>query len=242
MFGQRRIKTAHLRIVAALLAAISLTPALAQDIRQPYSYERERRRELHQGAPGQFDFYVLSLSWSPSFCEGGGERRGNEQCDAARPFAFVVHGLWPQYEHGYPENCQRPAPWIDNRLIRTMLDLMPARRLVIHEWQAHGTCSGLDAERYFATVRDARGKVNIPERFVRLNDYTMVSPPEVADAFIAANPGLAREMIAVTCSRRYLSEVRICMNKDLAFRPCPEAERRACRNPRVAMPPVRGGG
>jgi ribonuclease T2 len=226
-------------IFTVVLAALVLSPCFAQDFRAPSSqgYERER----HQGTPGEFDFYVLSLSWSPSFCEGGGGRRANEQCEGARPYAFVVHGLWPQYERGFPQNCTEPAPWIENDLVRSMLDLMPARRLVIHEWQAHGTCSGLDAERFFATVRSAREKIKIPERFVRLNDYTMVSPDEVEDAFIAANPGLAHDMIAVTCNRRYLSEVRICMGKDLAFHACPETDRRACRNPRVAMPPVRGG-
>jgi ribonuclease T2 len=219
------------------IAALALGTASAQDFRSDRGSPHERRAH---GTPGEFDFYVLSLSWSPSFCATGG-RRDNEQCDRGRPYAFVVHGLWPQFERGFPENCTEPAPWIDDKLIRSMLDLMPARKLVIHEWQAHGTCSGLEAERYFATVRDARAKVNIPERFVRLDNYVMVAPAEVEDAFIAANPGLAHDMIAVTCSRRYLSEVRICLGKDLAFRACPETDRRACRNPRVAMPPVRGG-
>ena len=230
-------------VFAAAIAALMLSPAWAQDFRQPYSYQDSgRQRGAHQGTPGAFDFYVLSLSWSPSFCESGGGRRGNnEQCDRGRPYAFVVHGLWPQYERGFPQNCTQPAPWIDNKLISSMLDLMPARKLVIHEWQAHGTCSGLEAERYFATVRSAREKIKIPERFVRLNDYTMVAPDEVEDAFVAANPGLAHDMIAVTCSGRFLSEVRICMSKDLAFHACPETDRRACRNPRVVMPPVRGG-
>jgi ribonuclease T2 len=233
-------------VFAITIAVLMLCPALAQDYRQSNSYQDSGRhrgsRGSHQGTPGVFDFYVLSLSWSPSFCESGGGRRGNnEQCDQARPYAFVVHGLWPQFDRGFPQNCIEPAPWIDSKLIRSMLDLMPARKLVIHEWQAHGTCSGSEAERFFATVRSAREKVKIPERFVQLNNYTMVSPDEVEDAFIAANPALAHDMIAVTCNRRYLSEVRICMGKDLAFHACPETDRRACRNPQIAMPPVRGG-
>jgi ribonuclease T2 len=233
-------------VFAITIAVLLLCPALAQDYRQSNSYQDSGRhrgsRGSHQDTPGVFDFYVLSLSWSPSFCESGGGRRGNnEQCDQARPYAFVVHGLWPQFDRGFPQNCIEPAPWIDSKLIRSMLDLMPARKLVIHEWQAHGTCSGSEAERFFATVRSAREKVKIPERFVQLNNYTMVSPDEVEDAFIAANPGLAHDMIAVTCNRRYLSEVRICMGKDLAFHACPETDRRACRNPQIAMPPVRGG-
>jgi ribonuclease T2 len=49
-------------------------------------------------------------------------------------------------------------------------------------------------------------------------------------------------MIAVTCDSRRLREVRVCMDKNLAFRSCPETDRHACRHPRVVMPPVRGGG
>lgn len=203
---------------------------------------RSRHRGGHQGTPGQFDFYVLSLSWSPSFCEsGGGRGNSDEQCKRGRPFAFVVHGLWPQYERGFPQNCEQPAPWVDQKLIRSMLDIMPAYGLVIHEWRAHGTCSGLDAEAYFKTVRSASEHVKIPARFSRINDYIMVSPEEVEQAFIEANPGLAPDMISVTCDSRRLREVRVCMNKDLSFRACPETDARACHNPRITMPPVRGG-
>src|ERR1700690_1188535 len=71
-------------------------------------------QDRRQNATGEFDFYVWSLSWSPSFCEaaserGSGGRSQQAQC-GERPFSFVVHGLWPQYEHGFPEYCQRPSP------------------------------------------------------------------------------------------------------------------------------------
>lgn len=192
--------------------------------------------------PSKFDFYVLALSWSPSYCEAEGDRRGGDaQCERGRPFSFVVHGLWPQYERGSPRSCIEPAPRIANSLIDSMLDLMPARGLIIHQWRTHGTCAGLRADRYFETVRRARTRVEIPQRFHRLNQYTMVSPNEVESAFLAANPDLKSDMIAVTCDNRRLREVRICMNKDLSFRTCEEIDRRACRIPRVVMPPVRGG-
>ena len=219
-------------LAAALLLALVLAPT-------------GPARAQHAGEPGKFDFYVLSLSWSPSFCEASDERgrgRGaDEQCRRGRPFAFVVHGLWPQYERGFPQNCVNPAPRIPDELVRSMLGLMPAYGLVIHEWRAHGTCSGMEPERYFETVRRARERIVIPERFHRLENYTMVSPAEVEEAFLAANSELKPDMIAVTCDSRRLQEVRICMNRDLGFRPCPEIDRRACRNPRIVMPPVRGG-
>jgi ribonuclease T2 len=233
-------KSARAIVFGFLTLALSSTLVVAQDYRRENYQDFRRNRNSHEGTPGQFDFYVLSLSWSPSFCETSGGGRNNEQCSQGRPFAFVVHGLWPQYDRGFPQNCERSAPWIDNRLIRSMLDVMPARQLVIHEWRTHGTCSGLTAEKYFETVRSAYQRVKVPERFQRLNEYTMVSPEDIEEAFAAANPGLARDMISVTCDSRHLREVRVCMSKDLAFRACPETDRRACRTPRVVMPPVRG--
>lgn len=213
-------------ILAALALALSIGFAHAQG----------------RGDPGVFDFYVLSLSWTPSYCEAEGDRRrGDEQCSRGRPYAFVVHGLWPQYERGFPRDCVNPAPWLPEALIRSAIDLMPARGLVIHQWREHGTCSGLDARTYFETLRRARERVTIPARFHRLDAYTMVSPSEVENAFLEANPDLKPEAIAPTCDSGRLREVRICMTRDLRFRACPEIDRRACRIPRVVMPPVRGG-
>lgn len=195
-----------------------------------------------RNVPGEFDFYVLALSWTPSYCEAEGDRRGgDEQCQRDRPYSFVVHGLWPQYENGFPRSCVEPAPRIENRLINSVLDLMPARGLVIHQWRTHGTCSGLAPDRYFDAVRRARDRIVIPDRFHRLEKYAVVSPAEVEDAFLAANPGLMPDMIAITCDSRRLREIRICMKNDLTFRSCDEIDRRACRTPRVVMPPVRGG-
>ena len=190
-------------------------------------------------AQSQFDFYVLALSWSPTYCENAGSRADPRQC-GGRPYAFVVHGLWPQFERGYPEFCLRPAPFVPEPLVQSMLELMPSRQLVIQQWRKHGTCAGLSPEDYFALVRRAREKVKIPEGFQRLGDYRMVTPAEVETAFIAANAGLERDMVAVDCDRRYLREVRVCMSKELAFRACPKVDRRACRAPSLVMPPMRG--
>ncbi len=189
--------------------------------------------------PGQFDFYVLSLSWSPSYCATR-DRPDGLQCGGPRPFAFVVHGLWPQYERGYPDACQRPAPRLSQDLVRAQLDLMPSPALVTHEWAKHGTCSGLAPPDYFDLVRTARGKVVIPPSYVDPTDYRMVSAAEVETAFQADNPGLAADMIAVDCDRTRLREVRVCLTKDLAFRACPQVNAASCpANRRLAVPPLR---
>jgi len=200
-------------------------------------------QERRQGEPGQFDFYVLSLSWSPSYCEsaqGRKPRRGPDRQCGGRPFAFVVHGLWPQYERGFPSYCQVPAPRLNRAIVGSMLDLMPSPGLIFHEWDQHGTCSGLSPRAYFETVRKAQAAVKIPSDYLDLGTPIVVEPSEVVEAFIKANPGLSRQAIAVSCDGRRLTEVRVCLSKDLSFHDCPEISRRACRVNRIAMPAVRG--
>ncbi|MDC7789479.1 ribonuclease T2 [Rhodoplanes sp. TEM] len=205
-------------------------------------------QDRRQNEPGQFDFYVLALSWSPSYCEAAAERRvGREsegrpdpQC-GERPFSFVVHGLWPQYERGFPEYCQVPAPRLNREIVSGMLDLMPSPRLVFNQWDKHGICSGLGARGYFEAVRKARAVVKIPDAYLEPERTLLVTPDEVEEAFVKANPGLDREAVAVACNRNRLTEVRICLTRELGFRACPEVDRRACRRDRLSMPPVRGG-
>jgi ribonuclease T2 len=224
--------------------------ALGQDRAQPGAQDRR------QNEPGRFDFYVLALSWSPSYCEAAQERAqgraqeptqarapsraGDQQC-GGRPFAFVVHGLWPQYEQGFPSYCQVPAPRLDRAIVGGMLDLMPSPRLIFHEWDRHGTCSGLSAHAYFETVRKARAVVKIPADYLELDRPITVSADEVAEAFVKANPGLSRASLAVACDSKRMNEVRVCIGKDFSFRECPDVTRRACRRDKLVMPAVRGG-
>jgi len=211
--------------LAALASSLFVAAASAQDTRQ--------------NEPGKFDFYVLALSWSPSFCEAAGDRaQGQPQC-GARPYAFVVHGLWPQYEKGFPEYCQVPAPRLDRNIVASMLDVMPAPRLIFHEWDRHGTCSGLPPRAYFDTVRKARAVVKIPSEYIDLKAPLTVSPAEVEQAFVGANPGLPASAIAVGCDKERLREIRICMSKELGFRDCGGAEQRSCKREKIVMPPLR---
>ena len=217
------------RVLPACLAIALSLPAsgvlLAQDTRQ--------------NTPGAFDFYVLSLSWSPSFCDAAGERAPRQQC-GERPYSFVVHGLWPQYEKGFPEFCQVPAPRLDRNIVSSMLDLMPAPRLVFHEWDRHGTCSGLSPRAYFEAIRKTRAVVKIPPEYIDVSTALTVTPDEVEEAFVKANPGLTREAVSVNCDNQRLREVRLCLSKDFRFRDCAEVDRRACRREQLIMPPVRG--
>jgi ribonuclease T2 len=205
---------------------------------------QDQRQDRQQDQPGQFDFYVLSLSWSPSFCAAAAERNGGRSAGpecGPRPYSFVVHGLWPQYDKGYPQNCQVPSPRLYRGIVSSMLDVMPAPHLIYNEWDKHGTCSGLSPRDYFDTVRKARAAVKIPPEYTDVQQPLSVTPGAMADAFVKANAGLSQGAIAVECDRNRLTEVRICLAKDLQFHDCAEIARRSCRRDQLLMPPVRGG-
>lgn len=186
-----------------------------------------------QDRAGIFDFYVLALSWSPSFCAT--DTGGSPQCRGGA--GFVVHGLWPQYERGFPETCDSTFPQrIDRSIAESMADIMPDQRLVFSEWRKHGTCTGLAPQAYFDKTRAAFERVSIPDVFRDGKADPSVSAAEAERAFVAANPGMRQSAIAVACEAGLLQEVRICMSRDLQFRACPEVDRRGCRRTGLRMP------
>ncbi len=196
------------------------------------------------GKPGKFAYYVLALSWSPTYCESEGRGRKDAQCSGARPYAFVLHGLWPQYAKGWPENCDiGKKPWVPREVIDSMLDIMPARRLVIHEYNKHGTCSGLSPRDYFALSRALFEQVRVPARYLDPRKFATVTPGQIESDFLSTNPALSPEMISISCgARRRLREVRICFSTGRKPIPCGDNEDQSklCRLDKIVMPPVRG--
>lgn len=203
------------------------------------------RHRSHQGAapgttaPGDFAYYLLSLSWSPAFCLSSPNQA---ECNGPRRYGFIVHGLWPQNERGWPEHCDvhRPVP---DEVVQGIADVMPARGLVYHEWSAHGTCSGLEPREYFDLVRRAYGSVIIPRELLQPDQAMEQSPATIATAFLRANPRIVAQSVVVTCSGQdvpRLREVHICLARDLTPRSCSaDVARAACRASQVIIPPIR---
>jgi ribonuclease T2 len=190
-------------------------------------------------APGNFDFYLLTLSWSPGFCDTGGASKSPEQCGAGSNLGFVVHGLWPQFQHGYPSDCDPNRP-VSRIALRETDGVFPNEGLARYEWRKHGTCTGLSAEAFFASVKRARDSIVIPAAFNAPREHQSVSPIDVQRAFAAANPGLRPESMAIGCARGELQDVRLCVSKDLRqFVNCPEVARATCRAQTIAVAPVR---
>jgi ribonuclease T2 len=205
----------------------------------PSSATARHRNQHGESEPGDFAYYVLSLSWSPAFCVNS---PGDAQCNGPRSYGFIVHGLWPQNEQGWPQYCNVHVP-VPDEAVQGILDLMPARKLIYHEWSAHGTCSGLDPSAFFATVRRAYTSLSVPAQLSAVSQPLQQAPAAVADAFTSANPQLPPQSLVVTCSGQSLPrlrEVHVCFDRDLLPRACSaDALREACHAPTLLIAPVR---
>ncbi len=186
-----------------------------------------------------FDYYVMALSWSPSWCALEGDARDAEQCDPAEDFGFTLHGLWPQFETGYPSDCRTSARDPSRRETAAMADIMGSGGLAWHQWKKHGRCSGLSSRAYFEASRTAYESISRPALFRQIEQELRVPPKVVEEAFLEANPSLLGAGVTVTCRAGRIQEVRICLNKDLSPRICGRDVQRDCAAPSAAMPPVR---
>jgi ribonuclease T2 len=198
----------------------------------------KQKRRPRPSEQGRFDYYVVSLSWSPQYCASPTGQKDTVQCAPSREYGFVLHGLWPQNERGWPEFCgQEPVP---ADIVDQMMPLMPSRRLIEHEWKKHGTCSGLSVKDYFDQAAESFRDVKIPGAYQGPKKQITVTPDGVRESFLKANPGHTAASVAVLCRGRFLSEVRICLNKDFGPRDCsPEVQKDHCRLDEIIMRPVR---
>ncbi len=225
------------RLIRSIVAVIVLLAAVAYSVHDDANRNRESSSPPAIAKPGaSFDYYLASLSWSPTFCEANPDER--EQC-GRRGYGFILHGLWPQYERGNgPQDCrsnERP----DRATIERTLAFMPSRGLIEHEWRAHGSCSGLAPEAYFDLADRAYAGIRIPAMLTA----TAKPPPMTADdlrlAFVEANPDLRADMLGVSCRGNALAEVRICLDTDLRPRQCGRGIGMRCPRTTLRIPLIR---
>jgi ribonuclease T2 len=208
-----------LRLIS-LLCALAL-PAKAQDV------------------SGEFDYYVLSLSWSPNWCALEGDFRNSPQCDADADFGWVLHGLWPQFKTGWPADCRHTFRNPSRAETTAMADIMGTSGLAWYQWNKHGSCSGLSPDDYFALARLAFERITRPAVFRRL-EYPITLPASlVEEAFIRDNPFLSPDEITITCSASHIQEARICLTRDLEPRRCESDVIRDCTLDDAMFDPVR---
>ncbi len=199
------------------------------------SCAQHRSREA-DNTPGSFDYYLLTLSWAPQFCASKSSAASSSECDPARHYGFVVHGLWPQNDDGsYPQHCSSARP-VSSATVQQMLGIMPSRGLIQHEWETHGTCSGLGAQDYFATVAKAFAKLQIPPEYRTLKQPMTASPAQIEQKFADANHA-PQAALRVSCYGSDFAGVEVCLTKDLQYRSC-GSRLRECRASQVTLRPT----
>ncbi|MCB2094025.1 MAG: ribonuclease T2 [Rhodobacteraceae bacterium] len=193
-----------------------------------------------EGEPaGDFDYFVLSLGWSPTYCRLEGDARGDDQCDPRHGHGFILHGLWPQYEQGWPSYCRTAERDPSRAETAAMADIMGSGGLAWYEWKKHGRYTGMSARSYFAASRRAYHAIEIPDVFKNLPKSVRLPAGVVEQAFLQANPALDASMITITCKAGMVQEARICLTGDLAPRACAPDAARDCAIPDALMEAVR---
>ncbi|RME17271.1 MAG: ribonuclease T [Alphaproteobacteria bacterium] len=188
---------------------------------------------------GDFDYYVLALSWSPNWCALEGDARAAAQCAPDRHAGWVLHGFWPQYERGWPSYCHSSAAPPSRAMTAAQADLFGAGGAAWYQWKKHGSCAGLAPADYFALARRAFVQVKKPPVLERLERPVRLPASVIEEAFLKENPGLTADEITVTCRDGFIQEVRLCLTRDLAPRPCAPDTARDCRLEGALFEPVR---
>ncbi len=210
-----------MRVLLALWLTLAALPAAAAD------------------RAGEFDYYLLSLSWTPNWCVAEGDARRDERCEDGEGWGWGLHGLWPQYEAGWPQFCITPESAATRAETAAMSDLMGSSGLAWHQWRKHGSCSGLSAAEYFEASRRAFEGVVLPEVFGQIDRRLRLPASVVEEAFLEANPGLTDDMLTVTCKAGAIHEVRVCLTRDLEPKACAPDVARDCTLDRAVMEAVR---
>ena len=200
-----------MRLFAALLLLLTVPvrPAVAQS--------------------GIFDYFVVALSWSPTFCALGGDAEGNPQCAKGSRNGFLLNGLLPQFSDNWPDSCPSDKADPSQKGAEAMADIMGTPDQALYQWTKHGRCTGLSADEYLTASRKAFQTVRIPDVFRDLKKDVELPVSAVEEAFIESNPGMIANGITVSCDEDRISVVRICLTKDLTLRECGEDIQRDCR-------------
>ncbi len=194
------------------------------------------------GRTASFDYYVLALSWSPDYCATSGND-DPQQCSLGKKLGFVLHGLWPQYERGYPSNCSTVKLTPDVKA--KYAGLYPSPALYDHEWEKHGTCSGLAPDQYLALSKNLKGLVTIPQAYRAPEKPVRVTTAQLRKEFVQANTNLPDTSLAVMCSGsgRFLQELYVCFSVDGQPRACSREIQneaaKSCQNPDLLVRNVR---
>lgn len=194
-----------------------------------------------QNRAGVFDHYLLALTWMPGFCVAEGDARDDPRCQRGARAGWMVHGLWPQHANGaWPEYCQSAQRPPSRAETAEQAGLFGTSGAAWHQWNKHGSCTGLSARDYYRLTAEAQRRVSVPDLFTRIDQRLTLDPGVIEAAFLEVNPDLRPPMLLTTCRGSAIYEVRICLNRDLSPRDCaPQTHLRECALDRAVLHPLR---
>ncbi len=202
----KHFKTALFASAFGLLSATSLAHSFFAD------YDTHLKDDpFGENRTAPVDYYMLSLSYSPSFCAATQRKYGEipanlqYQCNPKAHFGWVVHGLWPQNGSAkrisdHPRFCQGDLPPLPEKLIEQYLPISPGKKLLQGEWEKHGACAFRTASDYFYMEKALFNSLKLPPN--KPNKRQLI-------AYLKQhNPQLKHVFIRVS-----RSEIHICYNK-----------------------------
>lgn len=222
-----------LMVLAALflLRGEEVTPSPPR----PQAIPKDRSTPVEKPETG----YILALSWSPAFCAQEDPAGKSDQCEVGAGSGLVVHGLWPERSAGKDEFCSTSEPdRLPSDLAARVKTFMPSLGLARHEWEKHGSCSGLTQRGYFAAMERAWRNVKIPSLLVAPKSTRKMRADDLKKALQHENPQLQPQSISLQCGKGgVLREIRLCLTKSLRGTSCPSATGRGCTGSISILPP-----
>jgi ribonuclease T2 len=190
----------------------------------------EERGHCPDTLPGQFDFFVLSMSFQPEFCY---QHRYEEWAGCENPNdlwrgSLTIHGLWPQFDDGkWPCECsdeefnpQTLADLGEDKFNIHWPNVKAAKGkpgytgFWEHEWHKHGSCTGLSQDEYF---QSALNHFLLTPDTVGRHYGSSVSKSEITGAY-SNNSGVGgddeNDVVLICVDNTYLSEVRVCVDRN----------------------------
>ncbi|KAI5059578.1 hypothetical protein GOP47_0025897 [Adiantum capillus-veneris] len=178
-------------------------------------------------AQSGFDFFYFVQQWPGSYCDL------KQACcypTTGKPASdFSIHGLWPNYNDGsYPSNCAGSS--YESALISDLKEELQAywdtlacpsgdgEKFWSHEWEKHGTCSGLDERSYFESTLALRKSIDLLAALqsagIEPDDgsYEVEDVQEALKQAIGHRPGL--ECNTNISGKRQLYQVYVCVDTD----------------------------
>src|SRR5271169_4860997 len=219
-----------------LLSAFLLLALACSVTGTSFAQHKKSQSPSSNSSPGNFDYYLLTLSWAPEFCASNSRGRTSAECDPKKHMGLVVHGLWPQDNNGkWPQDCASTPP-VSSATVNHMMPIMPGSSLIQHEWAKHGTCSGLSVDQYFSAIEKFYDGLKEPDDFKKPSSSTTTGPSDIEQKFATANQA-PQAAFRVSCPQNAFSAVEICLTKDFQYQACPNTVRE-CHASQIKVPPV----